>query len=259
MINQGRQMDTRGPATPGGAGANGGARTPPAGGAAPPRGPSGRSPSYEGAAINWAMGQPGGEVLPVGWMGPYAVNGNPGPETSFDPSIEALDLSRIAKEGAYALKQAFPDVVFLSGRRTTGEQATVMAKNILEGGRAWIKATYRDSAPARKLQKWIDDNPQAQTQELIAIGLQAMLDDMSSVELRLLTAHLSGDAFDVRPQEDDADAIKAKIRQLSGLIQFLDREGGLVRWHAGNSCPSRRRLQEIAYSRSQEVSRAEGV
>jgi hypothetical protein len=47
-----------------------------------------------------------------------------------------------------------------------------------------------------------------------------------------MSRHLSGDAFDVQPVEDNADAIKQTIRKLPGLQLFLDREGGLVRWHA---------------------------
>ena len=32
--------------------------------------------------------------------------------------------------------------------------------------------------------------------------------------------------------EKDAEAIKKTIRGLDGLDKFLDKEGGLVRWHA---------------------------
>jgi hypothetical protein len=47
-----------------------------------------------------------------------------------------------------------------------------------------------------------------------------------------VSKHLSGDAFDVQPVDINAEAIKATIRGLAGLDKFLDKEGGLVRWHA---------------------------
>jgi hypothetical protein len=36
----------------------------------------------------------------------------------------------------------------------------------------------------------------------------------------------------VQPVETDADAIKKSIRELEGIGKFLEKEGGLVRWHA---------------------------
>jgi hypothetical protein len=54
----------------------------------------------------------------------------------------------------------------------------------------------------------------------------------NDAELSTLSKHLSGDAFDVQPVDTDADAIKKTIRGLDGLDKFLEKEGGLVRWHA---------------------------
>jgi hypothetical protein len=50
--------------------------------------------------------------------------------------------------------------------------------------------------------------------------------------LAMLSKHLSGDAFDVQPVDTDAAAIKKTIRGLKGLDRFLEKEGGLIRWHA---------------------------
>jgi hypothetical protein len=47
-----------------------------------------------------------------------------------------------------------------------------------------------------------------------------------------ISKHLSGEAFDVQPVKKDASKIKKTIRGLKGLTKFLDKEGGLVRWHA---------------------------
>jgi hypothetical protein len=55
---------------------------------------------------------------------------------------------------------------------------------------------------------------------------------MPEAELVKISRHLTGKAFDVRPVTKNAAAIKADIRALSGLHKFLEKEGGLVRWHA---------------------------
>jgi hypothetical protein len=45
-----------------------------------------------------------------------------------------------------------------------------------------------------------------------------------------ISKHLTGDAFDVQPVTKNADAIKKSMRNLPGA-KFLEKEGGLVRWH----------------------------
>ena len=59
-----------------------------------------------------------------------------------------------------------------------------------------------------------------------------MLKAHSDDQLAMLSKDLSGDAFDVQPVEADAEAIKKSVRKLKGLERFLEKEGGLVRWHA---------------------------
>lgn len=147
-----------------------------------------------------------------------------------DPSIEALNLTDVAKAAAYQLKQEHPDIVFTSGRRTVAEQAHAMASNIVSSGnRQWIAKTY---ASAGKLQQWVDDHPDATIVDDIAVGLQAAMDAMTSDERAKVSKHLTGQAFDVQPVTDNADQIKADIRALPGLTKFLEKEGGLTRWHA---------------------------
>ena len=47
-----------------------------------------------------------------------------------------------------------------------------------------------------------------------------------------MSKHLSGDAFDLRPVHGESEAaIRRTINSLPGLMKFLDREGGLERWH----------------------------
>ena len=98
--------------------------------------------------------------------------------------------------------------------------------------RNWIEETYASSAVSRACQQWVDRNRDKTTKEEIQAGLLAVLNDATDAQLALLSKHLSGDAFDVQPVETDADAIKKTIRRLKGLDRFLEKEGGLIRWHA---------------------------
>jgi hypothetical protein len=148
-----------------------------------------------------------------------------------DPEIEALNLRDTAKKAAYALKKKHPAVTFTSGRRDKGEQARAMASNVVEN-RNWIKETYVSTTVSDACQKWVDVHKDKKTKDDIAEGLLSVLDAQTDADLGKLSRHLSGDAFDVQPVETDADAIKKTIRELAGLDKFLEKEGGLVRWHA---------------------------
>jgi hypothetical protein len=150
--------------------------------------------------------------------------------TAADADIEALDLAKTAKEAAKTLKKKHPDILFISGRRTVVEQAQAMASNIVKSNnRQWINDTYPSAA---KLQKWVDDNPKATTVDDIAKGLETVLNAMADSDRAKISKHLSGEAFDVQPQDKDAVTIKKDIQALPGITKFLDKEGGLVRWHA---------------------------
>jgi len=148
-----------------------------------------------------------------------------------DPDIETLDLNSTAKKAAYALKKEHPDVSFTSGRRDKAEQASAMASNVVLN-RKWISQTYATSTASKACQKWVDDNPKKTTKDEIAAGLEGVLDKLTDAELGQLSKHLGGSAFDVQPVAQDADKIKKTIRTLAGLRKFLDKEGGLDRWHA---------------------------
>ena len=148
-----------------------------------------------------------------------------------DPAIDALDLAPVARTAAYALKRLHPEVVFTSGRRDKVGQARAMAANVLRN-RQWIVQTYLASPVCTACQKWVDENPAALTQDAIQQGLIGVFDSIGEAELGRISKHLSGEAFDVQPVAGNADAIKASIRALAGLTKFLDREGGLERWHA---------------------------
>jgi len=149
-----------------------------------------------------------------------------------EPTIEALELRATAKAAAYDLKAAHPDTVFTSGRRTPQDQARAMSQNVVIN-RQWIAQTYRNGVAIRALQFWIDTHPQARTALELEAGLYEVMMQLTPSKLASISKHLSGDAFDVKPVPDPAGAkVVTTIRSLGGLQKFLEREGGLVRWHA---------------------------
>src|SRR5919204_2784818 len=138
-----------------------------------------------------------------------------------DPAIERLQLVGPAKAGAVQLKRKFPSIVFTSGKRSVSEQAHVMANNIVgSGNRKFILKVYKASSARTKLQNWIDQHPQATTVAAIANGLEKTLNAMEPNERQLISKHLTGEAFDVRPQTQNADRIKAEMNALPGRSFF---------------------------------------
>jgi hypothetical protein len=148
-----------------------------------------------------------------------------------DQEIEALHLASTARAAAYALKKAHPSIKFTSGRRNKEDQARAMASNVVKN-RNWIEETYRDSPLRNKCQAWIDGHPDKKTQAEIQQGLLSVFNDADDDQLGKFSKHLSGMAFDVQPVQANAEKIKQTIRGLAGLDKFLEKEGGLVRWHA---------------------------
>jgi hypothetical protein len=150
---------------------------------------------------------------------------------SQDSKIEALDLAPVAKSAAYELKRLHPQVIFTSGRRGVEDQARAMAGNVVKN-RKWIDQTYHKSAVSKACQKWVDDNPDKKTKAEIQAGLKSVFDGMTPDQVSHISKHLSGEAFDVQPVAKNASKVKKAIRGLKGVTKFLDKEGGLVRWHA---------------------------
>jgi hypothetical protein len=148
-----------------------------------------------------------------------------------DPVIESLGLRPTARAAAYELKRQRPEVVFTAGRREKAAQARAMA-SLIASRRTWISETYSPNKMTQALQQWVDSNPQATTEQEIAAGLLSVLNSATDSDLGRMSRHLSGDAFDIQPVEPDNANIKEAIKALPGLRLFLDREGGLVRWHA---------------------------
>lgn len=144
-------------------------------------------------------------------------------------TIEEMNLEPVAKKAATILQEKHPQIKFTSGRRTIAEQAHAMARNVVKN-RKWIGQTY---IAAAKLQEWVDANPQAKTVAAITAGLEKTMKEMPETSLLKISRHLTGRAFDVKPVTTaNGKKIKADIQALPGLHKFLDKEGGLVRWHA---------------------------
>lgn len=147
--------------------------------------------------------------------------------------IADLDLAEPALTGAIMLKKKHPQIVFTSGRRGVVDQARAMASNVVHN-RRWIEETYRDTPERRALQSWVDTHPMADTRDELQAGFMAVMRDWTDAQKGRLSKHFNGLAFDVQPLSagPQATAIKASIRGLPGLTKFLEKEGGLIRWHA---------------------------
>jgi hypothetical protein len=143
-------------------------------------------------------------------------------------TIEEMNLEPVAKKAATILQQKHPQIKFTSGRRTIFQQAHAMAGNVVKN-RKWIGQTY---IAAAKLQQWVDAHPEAKTVDAITAGLEKTMKEMPEQDLLKISRHLTGRAFDVKPVTANAKKIKADIQALPGLHKFLEKEGGLVRWHA---------------------------
>ena len=87
------------------------------------------------------------------------------------------------------MKKAHPSVTFTSSRRDKDDQARPMAGNVVEN-RKWIEETYASSKASRACQKWLDDNPDKKTKDEIREGVLGVLNDLTDVQLALLSKHL---------------------------------------------------------------------
>ena len=139
-------------------------------------------------------------------------------------TIEEMDLEDDVAAKAEQLLDAAPTVVFTSGRRTIEGQAAAMAHNeALAPG--YVAHTYAQSDAKAAILQWLDDNPDS-SEEDMAAGFADVLNGLPPEQQVHISRHLTGRAFDVRPNScstDDIDALEPSL--------FLTHEGGLNRWH----------------------------
>jgi len=163
---------------------------------------------------------------------PATAPATPAAATS-DPDVDKLDLQPVAKTIANTLKKDFPSITFTSGKRDESEkQASAMSKHLVTD-RQWITKTYLDTVLAKKLQDWVDANPDKKTSEEITKGLAESMSGWTDKEKGRLSAHFTGEAFDVQPQTSGADKITAEMNTLATAAggKFLDHEGDDLVWH----------------------------
>jgi hypothetical protein len=144
-------------------------------------------------------------------------------------AIQQLRLAPDVEEAAKILKDKHHELIFTSGLRSLSDQAGAMASNIIKSGhRNWIADTY---LAGQKLQQWVDAHPEAVTPAQLAAGLEATMKQMTKDELRKVSKHLIGRAFDLKPVSGKVAEIEGDIHSLPDFQKFLTKEGGLVRWH----------------------------
>jgi hypothetical protein len=148
--------------------------------------------------------------------------------------VDTSDLNPTAK--AAAERAVAGGLVLTSGRRSVQQQAHAMATNVVLK-HDWIGKTYAANAVSEACQKWVNDNRQAASKvDTCSQGLLSVLDSFDDKDLRHLSWHLSGDAFDCDPDGDD-DHLKLLHHILAECVAagaegtLLTEEGGLVRWH----------------------------
>ncbi len=141
--------------------------------------------------------------------------------------IDRLNLDSDVADKARELRRRAPGVIFTSGRRDIARQARAMAGNVVVN-RRWIEQTYRSTTAIQSLQQWVNSHPNADTVDEIARGLTDLMNAMPEAQRMGISKHLSGRAFDVKPNSCPTSAITALSPR-----QFLQREGGLVIWHVG--------------------------
>jgi hypothetical protein len=147
--------------------------------------------------------------------------------------VEDLKLVGKAKQAALDFKAAFPNAVFTSGLRSKSEQASAMASNIALN-RFWVAQTYKPSPASKACHAWVLANRGAKTKAAIAAGVLSVLETLPDEELGKLSLHLAGQAFDVKPVSGLLGGqMAAYLHELADRLGgvFLEREGGLVRWH----------------------------
>jgi hypothetical protein len=139
-------------------------------------------------------------------------------------------LDGVARQVAREMLRLYPMARITSGRRSLSDQARAMAGNeAVKPG--WIAATYVDSPVKRACVEWCAANRGA-GRDGITTGLVSVMLRFSDADLGRISKHLSGQAFDVAPDmrnQQIAKYLRDRAAECGG--KFLEREGGLVRWH----------------------------
>jgi hypothetical protein len=151
-------------------------------------------------------------------------------------------LNPIPRAVAAGLIALCPDTVLTSGRRSVADTARAEAANVTQN-QNFIRQTYRHDpvtgkqcAVAEALQAWVDAQGACLPAETYEAAFLAILGTFSTEDLGHFSYHMTGNAFDVRPDEDATKAgylkkAAADRSAAGGTALFLEREAGLIRWH----------------------------
>ncbi len=155
-------------------------------------------------------------------------------------TVSPSTLGAVARDLANKFLEAFPDALLTSGVRSIHSQASAMASNCCINAN-WIRETYLSSPASVACQAAVDGlfKLETPTQDFVAVALVNALSVFDAANLRRLSWHMSGDAFDVMPVAgEEGEAMKDCLKNLvsdriaaGGHGKFLDTEGGLTRWH----------------------------
>jgi hypothetical protein len=146
-------------------------------------------------------------------------------------TIEDLQLNGNANAVATALQLRCPAVVFTSGRRGIDEQAHDDAANIISAGDSkWMTKVYVASSVLSACQAAVDALTTPLDVQAVETAIQGALAQFGDEDLEKFSAHLGGNAFDVKPGSCDLPTLSSLVSAASGRL--LTEEDGLVRWHA---------------------------
>lgn len=151
-------------------------------------------------------------------------------------NLDQLRLAPLTKQAALFILERHPYVIFTSGRRDAQEQAHAMACNVVVDSK-WIQQTYLRGAA---LQEAVDvHRTKGGTWNIAAIEnvLSDALFRLTDHDLRGISRHYTGDAFDLKPiQGPEGEKVLDTIQFMRrdpqfGMEKFLTKEGNLIRWH----------------------------
>jgi len=147
-------------------------------------------------------------------------------------TIDQLQLAPVMERQARALQTAFPNVVYISGRRDLARQAQAMAANYIQDPQGYLVHNYIHAA---ELQAAVDAQREVTSLDGIAHLFYTVMEGDPSL---VRSPHLDGDAVDLLPMEDAHGQSTAEGNEVIDWIQacpdttdFRMREGRLVRWH----------------------------
>lgn len=164
------------------------------------------------------------------------------PVDGIPPQVKALQLEELALSGAVRLVRAFPGIVFTSGKRSTDSQAQAMAKNghavaerdgltDRDGLTKYILNTHRDTTSRALLIAELKLMKPTATLAQLAGALNNVMSRMAPEQLSQISLHVSGLAFDIKPDSVPIEKLRAALTLLPGYSKFLEDEAGLKRWH----------------------------